>query len=114
MTTDNKGSHRPPVDKEHARKLRLEITTLVGVLADRLPDDRLRRMRTFAYVGEWLELMHWLCADLTKLQIPVTPSERDALASALALFARPFDHYPYTNDPEKTLAALNVVEARSG
>lgn len=97
-------------DKDRLHKLHIDSRALLESVADRLPDERLARLRTLSDVGEWSLLVNGLCASLIKREIPVTPAERDALTAVLASFTAPHQRYKYLNDPEGTLAALNVVE----
>jgi hypothetical protein len=98
------------IDKARLHKLHLESRALLDSLADRLPSERMQRLRTFSDVGEWGLLVNGLCASLVKGQLPITPGERDALASVLALFRTPSDDLRYVYHRDETLAALNVVE----
>jgi hypothetical protein len=97
------------LDKVRLNRLHKESRALLESLADRLPPERLKHLRTFSDVGEWGELVESMCADLVKGRIPVTPDERDALASVLAIYPYPGDDYPLSNNSDDTLAALNVV-----
>lgn len=99
------------VTNEDLRKLSADSHALLERLADRLPPDRLEEYRTLSHVGEWPMLVDLLSATLVKQQIPVSPSERDALADLLNWFrpAAVADH-PYIRDRENTLASLNVTD----
>lgn len=98
------------IDKDRLNKLHAESRALLESLADRLPQERVERLRTLSDVGEWRELVHKLCASLVKQQVPISPRERDAVASVLTLFTTPRAGYDYINNRDETLAALHVVE----
>jgi hypothetical protein len=98
------------IDKPKLNKLHQESRALLESLADRLPAERIEWLRTYSDVGEWLFLVDGLCASLVKRQIPITPNERDALASVLTIYPPPGGRFRYMNNSDETLAALNVVE----
>ncbi len=62
-------------------RLHRDSRALVEALADRLPAETLARLRVYSDVGEWGELLEELRACVAKRQIPLTPDERDLLAS---------------------------------
>ncbi|MEV0702660.1 hypothetical protein AB0I53_32720 [Saccharopolyspora sp. NPDC050389] len=99
------------VTHEDLRKLSADSNALLERLADRLPPDRLEEYRTLSHVGEWSMLVDLLSASLVTRQIPVSPSERDALAALLNWF-RPaaVADLAYIHDRENTLASLNVTD----
>lgn len=99
------------IDKDKLNRLHRESLALLEELADRFDADKLKRLRTYSFVGEWGLLMESICATLIKRQIPITPAERDALAAVLALSPNISDRYPYWHTREQTLASLNVVES---
>jgi hypothetical protein len=82
---------------------------LLDQLADRLPPDRLAQYRTFADVGEWVELVDALAASLVKRKTPLTPAERDDVAALLNYFDLPRDGYRFINGRDEVFASLNVV-----
>ncbi|RKT86354.1 hypothetical protein SAMN05421805_102250 [Saccharopolyspora antimicrobica] len=93
------------------RALSAGTHALLERLADRLPQDRLEEYRTLSRVGEWSMLVDLLSASLVTRRIPISPSERDALAALLNWF-RPaaVADLAYVRDRENTLAALNVTD----
>lgn len=99
------------VTNDDLRKLNADSRALLESVADRLPEDRLEEYRKLSFVGEWTPLIDFLAARLVMDQIPVLPSERDALAALLGWFrpATVADH-PRIRDKESTLASLNVVD----
>jgi hypothetical protein len=96
--------------KRRLNRLHRDSGVLLDMFADRLSEQRLERLRTFHFVGEWTLLVDGLCATLVKRAVPVTPSERAALAALLALFVNPQPHHRYLGDPERTLAALTIQQ----
>ena len=99
----------PPHVIENLRLLHEESRALLESVTDRLEPERVDRYRSLSDVGEWVELVESVCATLVKRRIPVTAEERDALAGVLARLSRPKRGYDFVNDPQGTLAALNVV-----
>jgi hypothetical protein len=95
--------------KQRLRRLHTDSRALIEMLADRLTEQELSWSRTFSEAGEWTALVDSLCAYLVKGRIPVTPADRDAVAAVLAQFTRPKPQHPYLDDPEGTIAALNVT-----
>lgn len=86
------------------------VKDLLDRLADRLTAANLETYQSLNDVGEPIYLLNVLCADLVKSKHPITPDEHGALATQLANLTIPKGRYPYLDDPESTLAALNVVE----
>ncbi len=86
------------------------IKNLLDRLADRLTAANLETYRSLNDVGEPIYLLNVLCADLIKSKHPITPDERNALAVQLGNLTIPKGRYPYLDDPDDTVAALNVVE----
>lgn len=97
------------IDHDRLNTLHREARELLDTLADRLPPGRVERLRTFSDVGEEVLLVNGLCTSLIKREIPITRDERDALARVLALFNTPVADADHLNDPNATLAAVNVV-----
>jgi hypothetical protein len=95
--------------KLRLRKLNHDSRALLDMVADRLTEQQLDWSRSFRDAGEWGELVEGICAYLVKGQIPVTPTERDAVAAVLDQFIDPRPVYKYLNDREGTLAALTVT-----
>jgi hypothetical protein len=94
------------------RRLNRDSRALLESLVDRLRPERVERLRHLSDVGEWGLLVNGLCASLVTQQIPITLAEREALAAVLALFpttTTPGRGYDFVDDPDGTLAALNVA-----
>lgn len=98
------------IDKARLNRLHRESRAILESVSDRLPADRARQYRQFSDVGEWGLLLEGICATLVKRQIPVSTSERDALASVLAIYPDPGDDHPYGNNAVETLARLHVID----
>ncbi|MGW5753701.1 hypothetical protein [Nocardia rhamnosiphila] len=99
-----------PEKKRQLHELHIDSRALLERLADRLPTDKLATYRRYSDAGEWSELLDVLSATLVKLEVVVTPAERDALADLMARFAQPLEEYAYLGDPEGVLSRLNVTE----
>lgn len=82
---------------------------LVERLADRLPEKDVESLLSLHDVGEPLFLLNILCAGLVKWQTPITPEERDALATLVVGVATTNDRFPYLADWDRTRAGLQVV-----
>jgi len=93
--------------KDHVR-LKNDADELLDRLADRLPHDNLKDLRTFNFVGEWNELANNLLAILVRNEIPVSPDEKEELRNLLYFFDLPVPYYDFINDRDAILASLNV------
>ena len=102
-------ARRSPEEMERIRRMNRDSRALLESLVDRLLPERVERLRIYSDVGEWGLLVNGLCGTLVKRQIPITSAERDALAAVLAMFTTPRRGYDHIDDPDGTLAALNVV-----
>ncbi|MVU77441.1 hypothetical protein GPX89_09290 [Nocardia sp. ET3-3] len=100
--------------REQGREWKLASDTLLDALADRLSPDSLESARRFQHGGEYLWVFSGLAAELVNHRIPITPEERDLLASVLYSMepSRPDDH-PAIRDRDQVMVALNVVNARA-
>lgn len=97
--------------KRRVHKLYQDSKDLLESLTDQLPEDKVKQLQTFSFVGEWAELVESICAILIKRDIMVTAAQRDQLAAVLEQFSRPRDPiYRCINDPVATIEALTVAE----
>lgn len=109
------GTALTSAQKQRLVRLHHESRALLETVADRLSAQELEESRSLSDAGEWGELVNGLCAHLVREQAAVTPAERDGLASVLGLMFGPRkQRYRYVDDPEGTLAALDVVDEPSG
>lgn len=91
-------------------QLRDSSAALLDRLADRLPADELRQLRTFNKVGEWGSLINELAAILVQDKIAIRPSERDAVRDLLYAFDPSDELYSYIARRDEVLTQLVVTE----
>lgn len=99
-----------PDDPMTPFELRDKSAALLDSLADRLPADELRQLRTFNFVGEWGSLINEVAAILVQDKIAIRPSERDAVRELLYAFDSSDPIYKYIAGRDEVLTQL-VVEA---
>lgn len=101
-----------PTPEQRARLVQLGALSRSTVerLADRLPAHDLRRLREFAFAGEWPLLADLLAAVLLQEKTPVSAVDREAVRELLYWWAEPVKGYRYIEARDDVLASLNVVE----
>ena len=95
---------------ERSRQVRDCSASMIDTFADRQTAEELESLRTLQFVGEWHYMLNMLCLHLVVGKIPVTATERDALAEALRIFDSSDPSLPYLSSPDTTVAALTVVD----
>jgi hypothetical protein len=91
-------------------ELRRMCDAVLDRLADRLPPDVLKQLRTFSAVGEWSELADNLAAVLVRRKIPMTVGDKEALSDLLYWFRQPSPANRYIASRDEVLASLAMVE----
>lgn len=102
---------RKPTEEERRRMVEFHrmVDDILDRLADRLPPDRLDKLREFSAVGEWSLAVDNLAALLLKNKILVTVSEKEALHDLLYFFPQPDPDNRYIASRDEVLASLTVT-----
>lgn len=85
------------------------VDDILDRLADRLPPDRLDKLREYSAVGEWSLALDNLAAILLKNKIPVTVSEKEALHDLLYFYPQPDPYASYIVARDEVMASLTVT-----